>query len=146
MNFFYICLWHSYSFDTYCIFSNNLWRFIIWFQTGSMNLNTSHRHRIFTKKSPVPLAITKVEYKVCFGYNNLNSNYLQHIGLVKIYDTSKLDLTVRNLPPPKKKERINFILWNITLNNTQKYVYDNLIFYNIFIYNIIYFLYNFLYM
>lgn len=58
------------------------------------------------KKSPVPRAITKVEYKVCFGYNNLNSNYLQHIGLVKIYDTSKLDLTVRNLtpPPPKKRE------------------------------------------
>lgn len=86
------------------MFSNNLWRFIIWFQTGSMNLNTSHRHRIL-QKTPVPQEITKVEYKVCFGYNNLNSNYLQHIGLVKIYETSKLDLTVRNIT--KKKERKN---------------------------------------
>lgn len=86
---FHICLRHSHSLDTYCKLFNNLQRFnkdlfilttdLILFKTGSMNLNTSHSHRILTKKASSP-SINKGGIKVCFGYNNLYSNNSQHIG------------------------------------------------------------------
>lgn len=72
-------------------FSNNLQRFnqdlfilttdLILFKAGSVNLNTSNSHRILTKRL-VPRLNIMVEYKVCFGNNNINSNYLLHIGWV----------------------------------------------------------------